>query len=519
MKLNKILSSLAIMTAALLGTACDDEKDLVVIEGNLPIKTSTLFMVGDATPNGWNIDAPTELTASEADPLIFEWEGALNPGEMKLCLTPGSWDAPFIRPVENGTEIGKSEIKDAAFQMHAGDPDEKWRVAEAGIYHLTFDLRNWTMSTAYVGGKPTEPIVPIEAENLYIVGDATPNGWNIDAPTQLVKESQYIFTYEGVLNAGEFKACTSTGSWDVPFVRPSGSVEINKDGVADNSFVYVANPDNKWKVTYAAEYKMTFDLEHHTIAVQFVKDLEKPESNAIDAPQVFMIGDATPNGWSLDDAQMFTRDDSNKYLWSWTGTLVSGTFKCGVEKSFDAKFIRPASADVTVSSAGVSANSFVYTKSPDDQWKVTEAGDYTITLDLEKWTIDVKPAKAGDDEYDPNALKTDALYLIGDATPGGWSMDNLTALTRSADNKYVWTWEGKLKAGEMKACLKPDGNFSGPWVKPAKSGVTISKSGVSDPKFIFGGDPDDKWRVTNEGKYSIQFDVQKWTISVKYLGE
>ncbi|MGN1260259.1 MAG: SusF/SusE family outer membrane protein, partial [Alloprevotella sp.] len=211
MKLNKILSSLAIMTAALLGTACDDEKDLVVIEGNLPIKTSTLFMVGDATPNGWNIDAPTELTASEADPLIFEWEGALNPGEMKLCLTPGSWDAPFIRPVENGTEIGKSEIKDAAFQMHAGDPDEKWRVAEAGIYHLTFDLRNWTMSTAYVGGKPTEPIVPIEAENLYIVGDATPNGWNIDSPTQLVKESQYIFTYEGVLNAGEFKACTSTG--------------------------------------------------------------------------------------------------------------------------------------------------------------------------------------------------------------------------------------------------------------------------------------------------------------------
>lgn len=31
-------------------TGCDGEKDLKIIDGNLPIKTSTLFMVGDATP-------------------------------------------------------------------------------------------------------------------------------------------------------------------------------------------------------------------------------------------------------------------------------------------------------------------------------------------------------------------------------------------------------------------------------------------------------------------------------------
>lgn len=42
-------------------TGCDGEKDLKIIDGNLPIKTSTLFMVGDATPNGWSIDDPTPL--------------------------------------------------------------------------------------------------------------------------------------------------------------------------------------------------------------------------------------------------------------------------------------------------------------------------------------------------------------------------------------------------------------------------------------------------------------------------
>ena len=90
MKLRNILSVLAAGMLTL--TACEDEKDLVIYEGDLPIKTSTLYMVGDATPNGWSIDSPTPLTATEEDPLVFTWEGSLNAGEMKLCLTKGSWD-------------------------------------------------------------------------------------------------------------------------------------------------------------------------------------------------------------------------------------------------------------------------------------------------------------------------------------------------------------------------------------------------------------------------------------------
>lgn len=97
MKLRHIFSAIIglLLTACL--TGCDGEKDINIIEGDLPIKTSTLYMVGDATPNGWSIDNPTPFTASEEDPLIFTWEGSLFAGEMKLCLVTGSWDAPFIR--------------------------------------------------------------------------------------------------------------------------------------------------------------------------------------------------------------------------------------------------------------------------------------------------------------------------------------------------------------------------------------------------------------------------------------
>ncbi|MDE6332280.1 MAG: SusF/SusE family outer membrane protein, partial [Muribaculaceae bacterium] len=302
MKLKNLLYAFTGLALASAATGCESEKDLIIIDGNLPIKTSTLYMVGNATPNGWNIDNPTELTASDDDPMIFVWEGNLNPGEMKLCLTSGSWDAAFIRPLNNGEEIGKAEISAAEFQMHAGDPDEKWKVTDAGVYHLTFDLRNWTMSSSYLRGQDAPEIVPIETDVLYIVGDATPAGWNIDAPAAIEKKSDYIFEYEGPLTAGELKACLSTGDWGVNFIRPlSDGCKIDKSGIESNDFVFTANPDNKWRVTDAGIYRLTFDLENYTIAAEFKEEIVN-DKKPIESATLYMIGDATPGGWSMDDA-------------------------------------------------------------------------------------------------------------------------------------------------------------------------------------------------------------------------
>ena len=140
-----------IMLLALTLTSCEGEKDLIVIEGNLPIKTSAFYMVGDATSAGWDISNPTAFTATEEDALVFVYEGSLNTGEIKCCLSPGSWDAPFVRPLANGCEISRSGVQDTSFTMHAGAPDDKWRVVDAGSYRLTFDLRNWTLAVDYLG--------------------------------------------------------------------------------------------------------------------------------------------------------------------------------------------------------------------------------------------------------------------------------------------------------------------------------------------------------------------------------
>ena len=393
MNLKNIFFGLMATFMTLCLTGCDEEKDPIIIEGDLPIKTSVLYKVGDATPNGWDIGNPTPLQASEEDALVFTWEGSLYAGEIKLCLTTGSFDAPFIRPANNGTEISKTNITKQKFIMHAGDPDNKWKVTYAGKYRLTFDLRNWTMSTEFLGENDAPVIEPLEAEAVYMLGDATPNGWDNNNPTALVKKSKYIFEYEGELKAGEMKACLEKGSWDVPFIRPtSADCKINKDGVESEEFVFTTGPDNKWRVEVPGVYRLTFDLEHWTIKAVFVSEIEE-KKDPINTETLYMIGDATPGGWSMDSATQFTRDANNKYVFTWEGELVPGEMKACLVKdgTFSCPFLHPKVANTEISFNGVAAPDFLfYAGDPDHKWKVTKAATYRITFNLKDYTIAVE---------------------------------------------------------------------------------------------------------------------------------
>ena len=47
------------------------------------------------------------------------------------------------------------------------------------------------------------------------------------------------------------------------------NTEISSAGVAAPDFVfYAGDPDNKWKVTEAGTYRITFNLKDYTIAVE-----------------------------------------------------------------------------------------------------------------------------------------------------------------------------------------------------------------------------------------------------------
>lgn len=151
MKTHKFTAIVAVMLMGLFMASCDEEKDIIVIEGNIPIKTSTLYIVGDATPAVWDVNNMYPLEMSEEDHLVFIYDGILSQGELKAYLTQGSWDqAPCVRPMTAGSPISKADNTEQ-FQLNTGGEDLKWSVKDSGHYRLVFDLRNWTLSTTFLG--------------------------------------------------------------------------------------------------------------------------------------------------------------------------------------------------------------------------------------------------------------------------------------------------------------------------------------------------------------------------------
>ncbi len=502
MKIQNILYTLAFPLMCSL-SGCEGEKDLIIIEDDLPIKTSVLYMVGDATPKGWDIVSPTPMTASDEDPLLFTYEGNLNVGELKLCTATGTWDVPFIRPLAAGTEIGKEPIVDASFKMHAGDPDDKWNVVEAGVYNLRFDLRHRTMSATWLREPDAPEIVPIETEALYIIGDATPSWWNIESPTPLEKKSKYVFVYEGGLSEGALQALLTPGDWAPAFILPmTADSKIGKTGIEAEQFNYSINHNNMWQVEEAGRYRLTFDLEHWTISTEYLGDysLEK----------LYMVGSATEGGWSLDRATEMTAVNGVEGEYTWTGYLSKGTFKASTVKDFDAPFYRPSSATCYVSETGITATDVVYTTSPDDQWNVVTAGNYTITINIDKMTIAAE--FLGDPGKRP--ISTDVLYILGDAAPGNWDINNPTPLEKKSD--YVFVYEGKLFTGALQATAVA-GDWNVPFILPTVNGCKINKAGVENGELDYLVDHTNMWQVEEAGNYRLTFDLGKWTLAVENL--
>jgi len=195
---------------------------------------------------------------------------------------------------------------------------------------------------------------------------------------------------------------------------------------------------------------------------------------------------------------------------------VAGDFKaCVSTGDWGVKFIRPLSDGCKIDKSGGESDDFVFVANPDNKWHVADAGIYHLTFNLENYTITVEFKEELANDRKP--IESATLYMIGDATPGGWSMDDATAYTVSDDNKYIFTWEGELVEGNMKACLEPDGTFSCPFLRPSADGCKIGESGVASSDLIYTTDPDNKWKVEKEGRYKLTFNLKKWTIEAAYL--
>lgn len=208
-----------------------------------------LCLFGDATRYGWDKGNASPMIQDPTNPSVFYYNAWLNTGDFKFILenTDDSWLPTWNKA--DDTHIVK--------RASGSDPDNKFSILTAGNYSITVDTTTLTISIV-----PMTETAEISFNTVFMVGNATPNGWDIANATELTKSSTnpYEFSYSGAMSIGEFK---------LPVNRNSGWGQDFFVKVSDTEMQLLAGGDVKWSITEAGNYDI--DINTQTLAISIQK--------------------------------------------------------------------------------------------------------------------------------------------------------------------------------------------------------------------------------------------------------
>ena len=221
-----------------------------------------------------------------------------------------------------------------------------------------------------------------------------------------------------------------------------------------------------------------------------------------------IIGGANPGGWNIVDGILMQQNPDNENVFSCIGYLKADEdfkFTYGKDFSDSNKEFRNASTDAYDISNLVQGGD-------DNKFRVAESANYYVVCNLNDMTISVSKA-----EYQDNPIRFNALFMVGNATEGGWTPNDGTPLVWGGESDpYKFTWTGELKEGEFKIeTNRYNYNaWDGPWYFAG-----IDEDGNIDySKIVADGTGDRKWQIAEPGRYNIDIDLQKGSISIKKAG-
>lgn len=349
--------------ATVAGDAAPADSSAIINISITPYKpvTETLYLLGDATPKGWNADQATKMSAITAQPGGFTWQGPLTAGDFKLITTLGQFLPSYNKGASNSHLL---------YRTLDSDPDEKFHISATGVYNVTVSLLDLTISITEADEPPYT--------RLFMLGDAVPTGWNIDNPAEMRVDSSnlFVFTYNEILSAGEFKIPVATGNFGTDYYMPL----VNHQALTETGVQWVAggSPDLKWQVTNPGPYKIKLDLQAMTMQIKPFTPYTK----------IWMVGDATPAGWNIDNPTALVADPGNPNIFTFTGPLNAGEFKFPLATgNWACDYFMPV---INGSAPGSTQMKFIASGSPDNKWKITEAGNYKITINQLYETISIE---------------------------------------------------------------------------------------------------------------------------------
>lgn len=214
---------------------------------------------------------------------------------------------------------------------------------------------------------------------------------------------------------------------------------------------------------------------------------------------LYVVGEAVWCGWSEPNNIMMNCQGNDVFKVS-VYLNADKDFKFLTQPAWGNEEYR-ADADGTVLQPGVSANLKKAQGNDNDyKFKVSEAANYDITCDLVNGTIVLTKSA-----YQENRIDHPNLWIVGDATPGEWSIKDAIQMKQDATDPMKFSATVGLQAGGFKFATNSQTGFDQ---------TMYLKDTSDDSKMVFGGD-DSKWEITEPGIYTINVDLATLTISIE----
>lgn len=364
------------------------------------------------------------------------------------------------------------------------------------------------VSATVAGGEDTQAASTIfnvtayepVTETLYITGTATTGGTDLAKAEKMTRIDNGQFSYIGYFNTGTYKFITTPGTELPSYNRSSDGSLILRTSVNQS--------DNLFEITEAHYYTIILNLLAGTITVNQSEGV-KPPYDAI---------------WFIDgmDGYRFKPMRQNAldpFLFRYGSEFNNeGDFKFATASGNWENNYKATQPDAPYTNSSVE---FIKGFAPDNKWRLKkeELGKaYKICLDIRngKERMMMTPFKPYDN-----------IWLVGDAAPGGWSLDNASPMTKDVSNPYVMTWSGMLKAGELKFTCDKSNDWNGAWFMATTNDATpigkeeqalfIDKHSDSMKAQYLTVDImniDNKWKIPEAGRYKIILNQLTETITI-----
>lgn len=345
----------------------------------------------------------------------------------------------------------------------------------------------------------------IELSQLYIVGDATPKGWDLGQAEAMRPIDMGVFEWTGQLTANkEFKFMNTNDSWRKHIVAEKENLTVQKDLSYNLNFYATWTLDGKYDLKFRVA-----DTGLYTVYVDLNAMMLRITDPVIPAewPEKFYI-----TGSSVDD-EIIEIPEYYGVEYKCVMPLNPGgiTIIDTPEKTDATRYFDPLFEEVDIQfGAGYYSPLYERSAMTSKGWNVGVRGDYALYFDKASKTYSFQL-------YKPRKI----LYLVGGCCERSWNYwdESNNKFYPDPDNSDIMVWEGELRIGwdtsngnppepeKFKILTAPD------WFKATYHPYTPDTSAIGTSEARITGGDDLKWCIDQNGYYRLEFNTRNETLT------